>query len=47
MKAEVKILGKIIIETNNTTNNTMIQWVIKNTRYRGKIKLSRLDLLLT
>ena len=26
-------------------NNTMIQWVTDNTRYRGKDKPSRLDLL--
>ena len=30
-----------------TMNNTMIQWVAENTRFRGENKPSRLDLLFT
>ena len=30
-----------------TMNNTMIQWVTENTRFRGEDKPSRLDILFT
>ena len=30
-----------------TMNNTMVQWITENTRFRGEDKPSRLDLLFT